>query len=120
MITTKTLWILQSRRNGYWITAQHHPYASATEDIFLAKAFDTKEKAEKFAGKKSSWSYAIDADPIEIKFTAEGNHALPRVNKIKPCPRCKSDKYKRERRLNGYTTCQNCNLKIPSKEWDKA
>jgi hypothetical protein len=39
--------------------------------------------------------------------------------KYTPCPRCGSHKVLRERRVNGYTECRTCFLKLPSLAWDE-
>lgn len=35
------------------------------------------------------------------------------------CPKCGSNKYSREKRPNGDTTCMDCGHKDKSSEWDK-
>ena len=34
------------------------------------------------------------------------------------CPKCGSDKIARERRIDGYTTCNSCGHKDKSENWD--
>jgi transcription initiation factor TFIIIB Brf1 subunit/transcription initiation factor TFIIB len=35
------------------------------------------------------------------------------------CPKCGSENYATERRINGGTVCRACGLRLPSKEWNK-
>ncbi len=36
------------------------------------------------------------------------------------CPKCQSNKYSREKRMDGDTTCLDCGHKDKSSEWDKS